>query len=297
MREYTYIRKPAKRKGVPYVADAVARIIEQWQRSPEWKQLAENTKKRYNYGLRWLDEFRRISVKEIRRRDMLAIRDKIADRSGNAAANSFVNTVSAFLSFAVDREYVETSPMIRVRRLPMGEWKRWPEPAIDYALEAFPPHLARAVMLGLYTGQRSGDCAKMRWNDFDGDGFAVKQQKTGAKLWIACHEELRVALASWPRTAVTILTDAKGRSWDVTTFQNRMYQEIHRHVELTGLVFHGLRKSAAARLAEAGCTVQEIAAITGHKSLSLIGYYTKDANQRLLASAAILKLEKSKRER
>jgi integrase len=297
MREYTYIRKPAKRRGVDYAPDAVARIIEQWQRSPEWRQLAPNTVKRYVYGLRWLDEYRRVAVGSIKRKDMLAVRDVIAEKSGNGAANSFVNTVSAFLTFATERGHIEFSPMIRVRRLPMGEWRRWPEETIIFALEKFPAHMARAVKLALYTGQRSGDCAKMLWADYDGEGIAVKQQKTGKKLWIACHEALKAELGAWPRTAVTILTDAKGQPWKIETFQNRMYQEIHRHVELTGLQFHGLRKSAAARLAEAGCTVQEIAAITGHSSLSLIGLYTRDANQRLLATAAIVKLERAKREK
>lgn len=297
VRVYAYTRKPPKRKGVPYTGDAVARIIAQWQRSPEWKQLAENTKKRYTYGLRWLDEFRRVRIGELTRKDMLAVRDVVAEQSGHGAANTFIGSTSALLSFAVDRGHITASPLIRVRRLPLGEWRRWPEGAIDYALEVFPPYMARAVLLALYTGQRSSDCVKMRWDDFDGQGFTVKQQKTGKTLWIACHEALKVEIATWPKTAVTILTNAAGQPWHLRTFQNHICHEIHRHLELTGLQFHGLRKSAAARLAEAGCSVQEIAAITGHSSLSLIGLYTRDADQRLLATAAIVKLQNVKRER
>jgi integrase len=37
---------------------------------------------------------------------------------------------------------------------------------------------------------------------------------------------------------------------------------------------HGLRKAAARPLAEAGCTTHEIAAITGHKTLSEVERYT-----------------------
>jgi len=50
---------------------------------------------------------------------------------------------------------------------------------------------------------------------------------------------------------------------------------------------HGLRKAAARRLAEAGCTAHEIAAITGHASLREIVRYTKAADQRRLATAAM----------
>ena len=57
-------------------------------------------------------------------------------------------------------------------------------------------------------------------------------------------------------------------------------------------VLHGLRKTAARRLAEAGCTTEEIKAITG-QSDRMVAHYTKDANQRKLATAAIVKLEKN----
>jgi len=58
-------------------------------------------------------------------------------------------------------------------------------------------------------------------------------------------------------------------------------------------VLHGLRKAAARRLAEADCTTEQIKAITGQGD-RMVAHYTKDANQRKLASAAILKLENSK---
>ena len=58
-----------------------------------------------------------------------------------------------------------------------------------------------------------------------------------------------------------------------------------------GVSFHGLRYTAAARLAEAECSLKEIAAITGHKSLAMIEKYTRDADQKRLAGAAILKLQ------
>jgi len=60
---------------------------------------------------------------------------------------------------------------------------------------------------------------------------------------------------------------------------------------LTGLTFHGLRYTAAARLAEAGCSSKEIASVTGHKSLAMIEKYSRDADQRQQAGAAILRWE------
>ncbi|MGA8229780.1 MAG: tyrosine-type recombinase/integrase [Xanthobacteraceae bacterium] len=51
--------------------------------------------------------------------------------------------------------------------------------------------------------------------------------------------------------------------------------------------FHGLRKAACRRLAEAGASANVIAAISGHKSLSQVEHYTKQADQARLARTAV----------
>ena len=62
----------------------------------------------------------------------------------------------------------------------------------------------------------------------------------------------------------------------------------------TRCVTHGLRKAAARRLAEAGCTANEIAAITGHATLQEVSRYTKAAEQKKLAQAAMRRLSPPK---
>jgi Phage integrase family len=50
------------------------------------------------------------------------------------------------------------------------------------------------------------------------------------------------------------------------------------------------RKACAKRLANAGCTPEQIIAITGHKTLSEVAYYTRDADQERNARPALAKL-------
>jgi integrase len=52
---------------------------------------------------------------------------------------------------------------------------------------------------------------------------------------------------------------------------------------------HGLRKAACRRLAEAGCSANEIASISGHASLDEEARYTKAADQARLARNALAK--------
>jgi integrase len=58
-----------------------------------------------------------------------------------------------------------------------------------------------------------------------------------------------------------------------------------------GLNVHGLRKLAAATLAECGCSANEIAAITGHDTLGMVTLYTASAEQERLAESAVRRLD------
>ena len=55
---------------------------------------------------------------------------------------------------------------------------------------------------------------------------------------------------------------------------------------------HGLRKAAATRLAEAGCTDHEIMSITGHRTHKELQRYTEATRQKVLADNAIRKFQK-----
>ena len=57
---------------------------------------------------------------------------------------------------------------------------------------------------------------------------------------------------------------------------------------------HGLRKLCLIRLAEAGCTVNQIAAISGHKDLREIQLYIDAADRKRLARDGIAQLWKMK---
>jgi integrase len=195
------------------------------------------------------------------------------------------------MRLAVMLEYRE-SGIAGVKKLPVGERRRWSDQDIAYALENFPEHLRRAVVLALYTGQRSGDLTAMTWAAYDGEGINVKQQKTGVQLWLPCHPTLKEELDAWrlTATAVTILTTGRGVPFG-TALPPAAHAAIKSHPQLHGLVFHGLRMTAAAWLAESGCTPHEIASITGHKTLAMIEHYTAGADQVRRAKAAIFKLK------
>ena len=266
-------------------------LIQEYRASPEFDRLVDETKQAYLRSISRLAPLYRVKVDEIRRRHIITLRNQIRHTPG--AANHLVSVVSVLMKFAVMMEYRDDL-LAGIEKLPVGEHRRWLDEDVEFALNKFPEHLRRAVVLGLYTGQRASDLVKMKWSDFDGEGITVTQKKTGTSLWLPCHLELRKELEVWKmdRTTMTILSRPSGQPYSAAALSSAMSKMIARcQPKLLGLRFHGLRMTAAAKLAEAGCSVHEIASITGHKSLQMIEHYTAGADQIRRAKAAIIKLE------
>ena len=97
---------------------------------------------------------------------------------------------------------------------------------------------------------------RLPWSVCDGTPIRLKQSKT----WRARHDPCRRARSV---QSITILVNHHGRPWLTNTFGHGG-REACRKARITGPTFHGLGGTAIARLS-LGCTVPEIAAITGHK--------------------------------
>jgi integrase len=148
----------------------------------------------------------------------------------------------------------------------------------------------------------------MCWSDIEGRLISVVQSKTGKRLWIPIHRELKQVLTAiearekersdnvvpLQRLSGPILTNSRGRAWTRDGFKASWQEELNRTemavLRQRRLVFHGLRKSAVVFLLEAGCSDAETAAITG-QSRDMVEHYAKQVNQKRLAAAAILKWE------
>jgi hypothetical protein len=99
--------------------------------------------------------------------------------------------------------------------------------------------------------------------------------------------DLAGIIAATPVGHLTLLVTQTGKSYGANDFSEIFRSwcdaaDLPRHC-----VFHGLRKAALTRLADAGCTVHELAAISGHKTLSEVQRYTNAADQARLAKAAM----------
>ena len=215
-----------------------------------------------------------------------------------AAANNLLKILHVLMQFAIERDWRRDDPTAGVRKVRSSSkgFHTWSEEEIA-AFEAHWPRGSRArlaLALLLYTAQRRSDVVKMGRQHVRGDTIQVVPQKTanssGARLAIRLHAELRSELALVPANQLTFLQVQGGRPFSPAGFTNWFVECAEAAGLPAGCTPHGLRKAAARRLAEVGCSAHEIMAITGHTTLKEVARYTMAADQESRARRAIGKL-------
>jgi integrase len=212
------------------------------------------------------------------------------------SANGLLKVLRAMMRHAVETALRADDPTRDVKAVSVRTdgFHSWTDSEIDQfeARHAIGSRARLAFALLLYTGQRRSDVVRMGRQHIRNDALQVQQLKTGAELSIPVHPALAAIIAATPTDHLTFLTTQFGQPFTAAGFGNWLREQCNM-AGLPHCSAHGLRKAAARRLAEAGCTEHEIAAITGHASLRQVEHYTKAVNQKKLAASAMEKARTS----
>ena len=287
--------RPAAEPKVRGEPGTFSRLAAQYFVSPDFLRLRPRTQHVYRLVIeRFLIEHGHRRVAEMRRDDVKKIMALKAATPGSA--NDLLKKIRTLIKFAIDTGWRTDDPTLRVKTFPEHEFHTWTEDEIAQYEEHWPigSRERTAFALHLYTGQRRADVARMAWTDLAGNAIYVVQAKTGARLTIPLHSNLSAALRAWPRRHVVMLTTAFNKPFSDAGYGNMMADAIAAAGLPDRCVLHGLRKAAARRLAEAGCSEKEISAVTGHTTLKEVARYTRAADQKRLAAGAVAKLTEQK---
>ncbi len=277
-----------------YTPGSFGALINDYLQSASFKQKKPRTQAEYRRVLEAIAAAHgEKPVRLLERRHIRKMRDERADSPG--AANTILRTLKLLLSFAVDDGWVKANPAAKMRLLKVGEWRAWSDEECQAFEQRWPSGSMerRAYCLAVLTGQRKGDLVRMTRAHRKDGAIRVVQLKTGEELWIPEARELTAELASGNADHMSVLTTTQGKAFDPVYFGSWFADAIAKAGLPEDCVLHGLRKTAARRLAEAGCSELEIQSITGHATSRMVAHYTKGASQRKRATAAIQKLENS----
>jgi integrase len=273
--------------------------------SPRFQGYSPATQETWRRELRLAerpDTLGALSVNVIRPALVQAFMDGLADRPGKqAAALAALRQVERW---AIVRDLL-AQPIttgVEFDRSHDGH-KPWSDEQVRLAETQARPELAQVVTLAANTGQRGSDLVKMRWTDievYNGlTGINVVQQKTGRQIWVPITQELSAAMAGWQRRPGFILLRPTGIPWTRKALTWAWIVERDSNPALrplAGLVLHGLRATACVRLLRVGANTRQIADMVG-MSEEIVGRYCRFSAQRENASAAVLLLDRTSRER
>jgi integrase len=203
------------------------------------------------------------------------------------AANHWLRMIKTLMKFAVAEGWRKDDPTAGIKRIRIRSdgYHTWSEAEIaqfeaHHAVGSM-PRLALALLL--YTAQRRSDVVKMGPQHIRDGVVSVTQDKTGAHLAIPLHPELARIIEATPSGHLALLVTSHGHPFTVKGFGNWFRERCDEAGLSKQCSAHGLRKAACRRLAEAGCSANQIAAISGHKTLNEVARYTRAADQARLA--------------
>lgn len=287
------------------LAGTLGAIIERYRASPEWANLAPATHREYNRVFDWLKPIERMPLVQIDETFLYQLRDEAMAAHKRGFANGLLKVVQLLWNWGQRRRLCSgTNPAIAVERIkrprnaPVKN-RPWRPEELDVVLAEASPPIRVAVAIAAYAGLRESDVVAITWASYDGHSIATRQQKTGNPVWVPAHYRLCEILDATPRVSPLVVIGEKGKPYTKDTLRNLFFRLIGRLAAAgkigPGLSFHGLRHTLGTQLAEAGCDAQTIASILGQRDTRMAEHYSRTANRKGNASAAIARLEQRDR--
>lgn len=282
-----------REKAEPTVAEAVKSYCDRHA-----DKLASGRAIRATLTNHLVPELGKKKLHDVRRRDVVAVVEKLAESKARQAALLLTYTKQVF-AWAEDREIIEANPVAtlkphkidqgmkpkqRARVLSDAEIRKlWEAEAV----EGMTPETLVALKLVLVTGQRPGEVAGMRWSEIQGKTWEIPADRRGKT-----STEHRVPLTD---TALALLKQVKGREDEDIVFARRRGQAmtvaalgraVGRCTKALGnrgpehWTPHDLRRTCRTGLAAAGVGEVVAEVVIGHTRKGIAATYDQHKYER-----------------
>jgi integrase len=263
-------------------------LVSRYYRSPDFLDPSDRTREVYRGVIeRWRVKYGKAKVRDLEARHVEQMMSEMLPH--RTAANMLRKRLSALMNFAIRQGMATTNPVLATKpyKVDSTGFHTWSEDEIArYEATHLVGTKARlAFDLMLWTGQRGGDARVMGPQHVKNKRLHVTQEKTGAVVSLPILPALAASIMAAKTGALVFLLSEQGKPYTRKGFGNKFRQWCDE-AGLPHCSAHGLRKSAARRFAEAGCSNQQIKAWTGHTTDSEVSRYTAAADQQSLSDSA-----------
>jgi integrase len=265
-------------------------LVQTYYRSKTFQSHSPATKKDKKSVLdRYCSNVGELPFKKIRKSDIEASQMKRLGTPG--AADKLVKYLKALFNWAISAELATFNPATGVGKIHRSTgFHTWSEGEVIRFRKAYPlgstARLAMELMLNL--GVRRSDLVELGWKNLNGNRIEFSPKKGAAlykrSLSLPIADELGEALEAVTHEEPTFLVTDYGKPFSSNGFGNKMRQWCN-DADLPECSSHGLRKTSATILAEAGATEHQLMAIFGWSDSKMAQHYTKAAQSKLIIDA------------
>ena len=212
-------------------------------------------------------------------------------------AKNFLSTMRGMFVWAVSVDLVRADPTlgVKVKKPKTNGFPVWSEEEITQYENRWPIGTRERVMLDVfaYTGLRRGDAAIVGRQHVRKGEISIQTEKTGMWVHLPILPILQRTLDAGPLGDLAFLARHDGQPFSKEGLGNA-FRDACRAAGVVGKSAHGLRKAAATRLADNGATESQLEAIFGWSGGQMASLYTRAANRRKGAQAAMGKLDEER---
>ncbi len=259
-------------------------LLERYKRTEIPKK--RDRKNPVRYANFWIDRIGSLKLARLSRAQVVEVRDELAEDRSPATVNRYLALLSHACTMAErEWEWMDSNPLRKVSCLsePQGRVRYLSDDErdrlLDSARDSSHPHLYAIVLLALTSGARKGEILGLHWKDVD-------LASSRATLHDTKNRERR-SLTLVPRVVIEIRKLRRVRRIDTDLifthpetgkpnpfYFDKAWREARDKAKLEDFRFHDLRHTCASYLAMNGATTPEIAAVLGHKTLTMVKRYS-----------------------
>ena len=207
------------------------------------------------------------------------------NRSG-ARANRYLAVLSSAMNTAVKEwGWLEDNPVTKIKKFPEPTGRvryldKFERNALIKACEnSSNKDLKLVVLMALSTGARKMEIWGLKWNDLDLKTGRIVFRNTknkeirGVGLTGPALELLRKKKSNLSRIDTQLLFPSKKNPQKPCNFRS-MFEKALKEARIEDFRWHDLRHTTGSYIAMQGASNAEIAAVLGHKSLSMVKRYS-----------------------
>lgn len=266
-------------------------LVEQYRQSGKYLELSKSTRYQRDFIYRSLvAKSGHHQFASIKKTDILKAMEKRKDTPFYAA--NFLKALRSLFKWAVDWEFVESSPVdgVSVPKQETDGHVPWDvDDVVRYRNKWKIGTRERVWFEVLFrTGLRRGDACVVGKQHIKDGVIAIKTEKTGTVAYIVVDQEFENIIKAGPTGDMALIVGKNGEPLNKDTFGN--YIRAACNAAGVKKSAHGIRKFAAAIDAENGMSEKELDAKYGWTDGKMASFYTKSADRKRLAINAAARI-------